>query len=334
MDLFHRLFAAVITPFDNNYKVDEAGLRTHLRYFLQPKFVNAGGAILINPEAGELFYLSRKEKLRNIEIAVEECGGKVPVVAGVIEPTTAESISGARDVKAAGVDGIFLMPPMGSMDVTTAWDSERYPEVWLDMAKEICDAVDLPAITHPVTTPSAKYGSGLPLGPTIKMCQEIPQIVGWKMTYNYGGFRLIARALRRLPRHVAILCATAAYFHEYLAWGRFDGSVSGSWNYAMEPMVDHIEAWRRGDLNAARQIWDSGLAELHEYVYSEYSRLHVRYKTACWLRGLIDNPLMRPPQPKPQPEEVRRLRELLSGAGLKIISEAASKKILGVTVSA
>ena len=43
----------------------------------------------------------------------------------------------------------------------------------------------------------------------------------------------------------------------------------------------------------------------------EYSRLHVRYK-AGWLRGHIDNPLMRPPQPKPKPEEVRRLRELLS----------------------
>src|SRR5450432_4171947 len=183
MELFHRLFAAVITPFDNNCKVDEAGLRAHLRYFLQPKFVDAGGAILINPEAGELFYLSRQEKLRNIEIAMEECGGKVPVVAGIIAPTTRESIADARDAKAAGVDGIFLMPPMGSMDITTAWDSEKYPEVWLDMAKEICDAVDLPAITHPVTTPSAKYGSGLPLGPTIKMCQEIPQIVGWKMTY-------------------------------------------------------------------------------------------------------------------------------------------------------
>ena len=132
------------------------------------------------------------------------------------------------------------------MDVTTAWDSERYPEVWVDMAKEICDAVDLPAITHPVTTPSAKYGSGLPVGPTAKMCQEIPQIVGWKMTYSYGGFRIVARALRRLPRHVAILAPQPLIFNEYLAWGRFDGSVSGSWNYAMEPMVDHIEAWRRG----------------------------------------------------------------------------------------
>lgn len=328
MDLSRRLFVALITPYKpGEYRVDEAGLRRHLRYFLQQKFADAGGAILINPEAGELFYLTREEKRRNVEIAIEECKGKVPLVAGVIGMTTEESVAVARDAKQAGVDGIFLMPPMGSMDVTTSWDSERYPEVWLDMAKEICDAVDLPAITHPVTTNHPKYGNGLPLGPTVKMCTEIPQIIGWKMTYNYGGFRIIARALRQLPRRVGIMCATACYFHEYLAGGNFEGTVTGSFNYAMEAMIDHIEAWRRGDLETARRIWTSGLDELHEYVYSEYSRLHVRYKTACWLRGLIEEPFMRPPQPKPKLEEVRRLRELLARTGLRVIGEEASERI-------
>ena len=334
MEGFHRLFVAVVTPYKpGESHVDEAGLRRHLRYFLQPKFVNAGGAILINPEAGELFYLSREEKRRNVEIAVEECKGKVPLVAGVIAPTTEETVAVARDAKALGVDGIFLMPPMGAMDVTTSWDSERYPEVWIDMAKKICDAVNLPAITHPVTTASPRYGNGLPMGPTIKMCTEIPQIVGWKMTYSYGGFCTIAQALRKLPRHVDILCATAVYYHEYLACGRFDGTVTGSFNYAMEPMIDHIEAWKRGDIAEARRIWDSGLCELHEYVYSEYSRLHVRYKAACWLRGLIAEPFMRPPQPKPKAEEVHRLRELLECAGLSVIGQADSERIFRAPVS-
>ena len=334
MDRWHRLFVAVVTPYmPGESKVDEAGLRQHLRYFLQPKFVNAGGAILINPEAGEIFYLSRDEKLRNVEIALEECRGKVPVFAGVIAPTTAESIIVARDAKAAGVDGIFLIPPVGAMDITTSWDSERYPEVWVDMAKAICDAVGLPAITHPVTPPTPQYGNGLPLSATLKMCREVPQIIGWKMTYSYGGFRMIARGLRQLPRPVAILCATAVYFHEYLASGQFDGTVTGSFNYAMEPMIDHIEAWRRGDVEAARQIWNSGLAELHEYVYSEYSRLHVRYKAACWLRGLIEEPWMRPPQPRPKPEEIQQLRELLQRAGLNVISESAMERVFRTPVS-
>ncbi len=281
MSNFDRLFVAMVTPYKpGKHDIDEAGLRKLLRYFLQPKFVDAGGAIIINPEAGEIFYLSREEKRRNVEIAKEECGGKVPLFAGVIAPTTEECVAVARDAKAAGVDGIFLIPPMGAMDVTTSWDAERYPEVWVDMAKQICDAVHLPAITHPVASPSPKYGNGLPLSATLKMCTEVPEIIGWKMTYNYEGYRIISRGLRQFPRHVAILGAPAVYFHEGLASGQFDGTVTGSFNYAMEPMIDHIQAWKRGDLHTARRIWDSGLAELHEYVYSEYSRLHIRYKAA------------------------------------------------------
>lgn len=46
------------------------------------------------------------------------------------------------------------------------------------------------------------------------------------------------------------------------------------------------------------------------------SRLHVRYKAAAWLRGFIDNPLMRAPMPKPRREEIETLQRLLSALGL------------------
>ena len=69
---FDRMFVAIATPYKENFRIDEAALRRFLRYYMQPKFVDAGGAIIINPEAGETFYLTRQEKRRNIEIAMEE----------------------------------------------------------------------------------------------------------------------------------------------------------------------------------------------------------------------------------------------------------------------
>jgi 4-hydroxy-tetrahydrodipicolinate synthase len=324
---YDRLYAAVITPFKPGMdELDEAAQRSFLRYFMQSKFVDAGGGIVINPEAGEVFYLSREEARRNVEIAVEECGDKVPVFAGVIALTTKETITRTRDAKAAGAHGVFLIPPLGAIDVTSSWNPEKYPEVWIDMAKEVCDAVDLPAITHPVAPGGPVFGVGLPLSATLKMCTEIPQIIGWKMTYSYDGYRIIARALREFPRHVGIFAAAAVRFHENLATGQFDGTVSGSFNYAMEPMIDHIQAWQRRDVRAAQEIWDSGMAVLHEFVYGDYSRLHIRYKTACWLRGLIPEPFMRPPLPKPKVEEVRTLRDLLQQAGLNVISDKAVER--------
>ena len=327
---YDRLYVAIVTPFkDNTYEIDESQLRALLRLFLQQKYVEGGMGIVINPEAGEIFYLTREEKRRNVEIAVDEVKGKVPVFAGVIDNTTAGTVDVAIDAKKAGVDGLFMIPPMGAIDITTSWNAIKYPEVWIDLVKEVVRAVgDMPMICHPTATPSILYGIGLPLEPTIRMCNEIKNIVGWKMTYNYDGYRIIARALRKLDRHVGIFGAPSVYFHENLASGQFDGTVTGSFNYALEPMIDHIMAWRRGDINEARRIWDAGLSELKEYIYSDYGRLHIRYKAATWLRGYISNPFMRPPIPKPRKDEIQILRDLLVKGGMNIIDSAKVSSLI------
>jgi 4-hydroxy-tetrahydrodipicolinate synthase len=245
-----------------------------------------------------------------------------------VDLRTEDAVKVARDAKEVGCDGLFLMPPIGCQDITTSWNADKYPEVFVDFAKAQVDAVDLPAIVHPVAAVSVAFGIGLPLGATLQMCREIPNIVGWKMTYTYPGSITIAKALRELPRHVGILRATAKFFHENLLRNIFDGTVTGSLNYAMEKMIDHINAWKRNDITEASMIWESGLADLHEYVYADYSRLHVRYKAATWLRGLIPLPFMRPPVPGPRKEEVVTLRDLLNKAGLSTIPQADSDRVM------
>lgn len=326
---YDRLYVAIVTPFKENHRVDEAALRKFLQYYMQPAFVNSGGGIIINPEAGEIFYLSRKEKRRNVEIALEECGGKVPVFAGVLDNRTEDSVKVAIDAKAAGVDGVFLMPPIGIMDITICWDAEKYPESLLDFAKASADAVDLPAIVHPIGPRIATYGTGIPVGTAIAICKAIPNIIGWKMIGSFEGLAIVAQGLRSLERHVGIFCAGARTFHESLAAGSFDGTASGGWNYAMEPMLEHINAWRRKDIDEATKIWNSGLPDLHRYVAGDNaSRLHIRYKIATWLRGLIPLPVMRPPMPKPRKEEILTLRSLIAKLNLSLISEKEMNAVI------
>ena len=117
---YDRLFVALLTPFREDESVDEPALRKLLQYFMQPKFREAGGAIIINPEAGELFTLSREEKRRNVEIALEECGGKVPVFAGAVDVRTVDAVKVAIDLKEAGANKIFLMPPIDCNDITSS----------------------------------------------------------------------------------------------------------------------------------------------------------------------------------------------------------------------
>lgn len=317
---WNRLWHAPVLPYrPGTLEPDLAAYRAFLDRYLQPRYIEAGVAIIANPEAGELCYLSREEKLTNVEIAVEAAGGRVPVFAGVVDITTAGAIDVARDAMAAGADGLFVLPPMGALDVTITWDPVRYPEIVIDMWRAIADATGSPPmIAHPTAPITPLYGVGFPVEAVLAVLDQIPEIVAWKMTYKYVGYRIVAKAIRQLDRPITILASGAAYFHEILAGGLCDGMLSGSFNYSFEPMLDHIDAWKRNDVVAARAVWDGGLRELQEYVYSDFSRLHIRYKIAAWLRGLIDDPFMRPPLPRPMRDEIDRLAALLAVTGLTV----------------
>ena len=324
MDIAHRYYTAMVLPFDRHGKVDEGAYRNLIQYFLQDRFRPVGG-LIANPEAGEIYYLTREEKRRVAEIAVREAGGRMPVFGGVFDLTTAGSVQCAIDAKEAGVDGLFLLPPAGCIDLVTMWNAEKYPEYWLDQIRAIDAAVNLPILTHPVSAPTPQWGLGVP-GETARLiCREVPNIIGWKMIYNYDGQRKMWKILRSLERHVSIMAAGGGLFHEFLAHDVLDGTVSGSWNYGLEPMLDHIEAWRANDIVKARRIWvEGGLRDLHEYIYSDYSRLHLRYKIATWLRGLIPSSRTRPPMPVAKPEEIATLSRLLQAAQLRVIQPAGA----------
>jgi dihydrodipicolinate synthase/N-acetylneuraminate lyase len=328
---YKTLFVASVTPLDADDSIDEPGLRKLLDYFVAARARSPQFGVIVNPEAGEIFYMNADEQQKITDITLDHIGGAMPVFTGVLGNTTKETVKIAVRAAASGVNGLFLMPPIGAMDVTTAWDPTGYPEIWGDLIAAVVDAVpDKPIICHPVATPSAGYGVGLPLEPTLALLQQFPQIVGWKMTYNYEGHRKLSRRIRQLDHQVNLLGATAVNFHENLATGNFDGTVTGSLNYALEPMLDHIDAWRHGDLERANAIWNGGLAELHEFVYETWGRLHIRYKTATWLRGVIGSPFMRPPMPKPRKAEVETLYKLLTRMDVSVVEEYEVGKLVAM----
>jgi 4-hydroxy-tetrahydrodipicolinate synthase len=320
-----RMFVATVTPFTGDaLEIAESEYRHLLR-----RFVGANGGeqrigVIAAPEAGEIYYLDRSEKRRLLELTNEEAGDGVPVLMGVSENTTAATVEAAQEAVAMGVDGLFVMPPIGALDVTAAWDPVRYPEIFTDLLQAIAEAAPgVPMVCHPTGTPTAQFGVGLPAETAVHICRAVPSIVAWKMTYSYNGYRIVARALRGLDREVKLYASSAPFFHEYLAARLFDGTATGALNYGLDLMLEHIAAWRAGDLERARQLWDGGLAQLHEYVYADHARLHVRYKVATWLRGWIGSPRMRPPLPEPRRAEVTNLAQLLRACGVSVIGPDA-----------
>ena len=83
----------------------------------------------------------------------------------------------------------------------------------------------------------------------------------------------------------------------------------------------------RNDVVGARAVWNGGLCALHEYV-AHMGRLHIRYKTATWLAGVVPNPFMRSPMPKPRHIEIDTLYTRLKQAGIAVIDQRETRLAL------
>ena len=94
---FHGCIAPIVTPVDEHENVDEKGFRALLDWCV------AGGlhGILVAGTNGETMALTQKERLRAIRIAVDQIGGRIPVMAGCMDTSTrrvVENIKAAQDV--------------------------------------------------------------------------------------------------------------------------------------------------------------------------------------------------------------------------------------------
>jgi 4-hydroxy-tetrahydrodipicolinate synthase len=106
MPLFEGLAAFPITPADADGCVDIAGVRQLVRRLAAAKVDSIG----LLGSTGAYAYLSRDERRRAIEAALEEVGGAVPVMVGVGALRTDQAVALAKDAKAAGAGAGLLAP--------------------------------------------------------------------------------------------------------------------------------------------------------------------------------------------------------------------------------
>jgi 1-pyrroline-4-hydroxy-2-carboxylate deaminase len=102
------VFPAATTEFRADQSLDLPATLEHL-----DRMIEAGvhGMILLGT-VGENCSLEYREKFDVLRAAVEHIGGRVPVLSGVAETTTALACRFAHDAQKAGVDGLMVLPAM------------------------------------------------------------------------------------------------------------------------------------------------------------------------------------------------------------------------------
>jgi 4-hydroxy-tetrahydrodipicolinate synthase len=101
-----RLLAYPITPADAQGRVDVAALRSLVRRLVVAKVDGIG----LLGSTGSYPYLTRAERRRAIDAALDEIGGALPVQVGVGALRTDEAVALAQDAKAAGAAAGLLAP--------------------------------------------------------------------------------------------------------------------------------------------------------------------------------------------------------------------------------
>lgn len=102
------VFPAVTTQFKPNFELDiEATAR------VMDGLVRDGvSGLIVCGTVGENTSLSRSEKVAVMEAAKEVSRGRVPVIAGVAEFTTAFASEVAKEAARVGLDGVMVMPAL------------------------------------------------------------------------------------------------------------------------------------------------------------------------------------------------------------------------------
>ena len=237
------VFPAATTQFDADLCVDfEATQR------VQAALLDDGvhGLVLMGT-VGEGNSLNAEEKRRVLAGAVEVARGRVPVIAGVSEFTTATAAQFVRDAERIGASGFMVLP--GMVYVPTARELEYH-------FRTIAAATSLPIMLYN-NPPSYRVNIDLE---TLAHLADVPNIVALKESSPDS--RRFTDLINAFGERFTLFAGLDDVAFEGLVLGA-KGWVSGLTNAFPAESIAFHAAVRDGDLERARRIYRWFMPLLH-----------------------------------------------------------------------
>jgi 1-pyrroline-4-hydroxy-2-carboxylate deaminase len=106
--IWQGVFPAITTQMHKDGSLDLEATAVHVEALIKS---GVSGMIFLG-SLGENQPMTGEEKRRVIEVMLKTVNGRIPVLSGVAESSTAEAIRYVHDVEKLGADGVMLMPAM------------------------------------------------------------------------------------------------------------------------------------------------------------------------------------------------------------------------------
>jgi len=234
---------AATTQFDAALEVDLPATQKVQKALLDD---GVHGLVLMGT-VGEGNSLSAEEKRSVLSAAVEVSAGKVPVIVGVSEFTTAAAARFARDAERLGADGLMVLPAM--VYVPTAAELEYH-------FRTVAAASGLPIMLYN-NPPSYRVNIDIP---TLTRLADVPSIVAIKESAPDS--RRFTDLINVFGERFVLFAGLDDIAFEGLTLGA-RGWVSGLTNAFPVESLRLYESLRDGDLERARRIYRWFMPLLH-----------------------------------------------------------------------
>ena len=298
---FNKILPAANLPMFPDTNIDEGSYRAHLRWLTTFDI----GGLVISGHAGELESLTREERIRVADIARSEIPDRLPMVVGITGLSTREAVESARDAKAAGADGLLVMPiphfAFGAVD---------RPELIVPYFQSLAESVDLPMV---IFRYGAKTGLMYSVEVLLRIAQEVPQVVAVKdSSYDYEEAWV---AFQSFPRKINFLVAHGSLF--LIRFATADGAISSFSNVVPEHITELYRLASSGHMEEAKALFIR-IKALSDAIYHRQPLMQhwVAEKEALVARGRFPSAVVRPPFQPLRPEHVEELRAAVASAGL------------------
>lgn len=231
-----KIYAALMTAFDENGNIDENGTREIIRHDIDVEGVDG---LYVGGSTGENFMLGKDEKKRVFDIAWDEAhNDDVDLIAQVGSPNLHEAIELAKYVtNELGFKTISAVTPF-YYNFTFDEIKHYYDEIVKDVDANLL-VYSIPALT----------GVSLSLDNFAKLFEN-PKIIGVK--YTNADFYLLERIRERFPDK-KILSGFDEMLLPALIEG-VDGCIGSTYNVNTKVVKEEIDAYNKGDFERAREL--------------------------------------------------------------------------------
>lgn len=272
--MFSGSLVAIVTPMHSDGSIDWPAWERLLRMHLA-----AGtSGIVIGGTTGESATLLESELLQLLARARAVVQGRIPIIAGAGESSTAASVERAQRLSAAGVDGLLVVTP--AYNRPTQEGLYRHFEA-------VAAASAVPVVLYNVPTRTAV--DLLPA--TVARLARLPRIVAIKEAVSVRPIERVRELLAATEGRMTVLSGDDASSGEAMLSGA-RGVISVTANVVPAAMAQLCSAALHGERELVEQI-DARLAGLHQALFLETSPIPVKWALADlgWIETGIRLPL-------------------------------------------